>query len=47
MTYTTLLGKNGDEIYKRCLDIRIAIFVDEQKFTMEDELDEYAHPTPQ
>ncbi|GAA5877315.1 hypothetical protein JCM16303_006241 [Sporobolomyces ruberrimus] len=40
MTYKALLGKNGDAVYKKCLDIRIAVFVDEQKFTMEDELDE-------
>lgn len=41
MTYKALLGKNGDAVYKKCLDIRIAVFVDEQKFTLEDELDEY------
>ncbi|GAA5989560.1 hypothetical protein JCM5350_002108 [Sporobolomyces pararoseus] len=40
MPYKTLLGANGDSVYKQCLDIRIAVFVDEQKFTMEDELDE-------
>ncbi|GAA5922794.1 GNAT family N-acetyltransferase [Sporobolomyces koalae] len=40
MTYSTLLGEKGDSVYDRCLAIRIAVFVDEQKFTMEDELDE-------
>ncbi|GAA5899191.1 GNAT family N-acetyltransferase [Sporobolomyces salmoneus] len=40
MPYKTLLGAKGDAVYEQCLDIRIAVFVDEQKFTMEDELDE-------
>ncbi|GAA6058498.1 hypothetical protein JCM10212_006937 [Sporobolomyces blumeae] len=40
MTYKTLVGQDGSDVYKRCLAIRIAVFVDEQKFTMEDELDE-------
>lgn len=40
MPYKTLCGANGDSTYKQCLDIRIAVFVDEQQFTMEDELDD-------
>ncbi|GAA6018296.1 hypothetical protein JCM11491_005145 [Sporobolomyces phaffii] len=40
MPYTTLVGRKGDEVYDQCLAIRIEVFVDEQKFTLEDELDE-------
>jgi hypothetical protein len=43
MPYKTLLGHKDDSVYQQCLDIRIAVFVDEQKFTMEDELDELSH----
>ncbi|GAA5982280.1 hypothetical protein JCM11641_006248 [Rhodosporidiobolus odoratus] len=31
---------NSDEDYQRCLAVRVAVFVDEQGFSMEDEIDD-------
>ncbi|GAA5855328.1 hypothetical protein JCM3766R1_001477, partial [Sporobolomyces carnicolor] len=39
MAYKTLVGHKGDSVYDQCLALRIAVFVDEQGFTLEDELD--------
>lgn len=42
--FTTKLCQSAEEV-KQCLDIRIEVFVQEQHFTMEDEIDEKDGPS--